>query len=77
MNKERRNRIEKVIESLEAAKAELEEIQSDEQSALDNVAENLQQSENAQKMEECADELSTAADDIDTVISSLQDICNK
>lgn len=70
MNKERKQRFQNVISSLEEAKDELTDIQSDEIDALDAMPEGLQASSRGDKMQEWIDF-------IDDVVSDIEDITTK
>lgn len=62
MNKERRAEIARAIEDLRSVKADVESILMDEQSCLDSLPENLENSEMYSKMEDARDELDSAMD---------------
>lgn len=62
MNKERRAEIARAIEDLRSVKADVESILMDEQSCLDSLPENLENSEMYSKMENACDELDSAMD---------------
>lgn len=62
MNKERRADIARAIEDLRSVKADVESILMDEQSCLDSLPENLENSEMYSKMENARDELDSAVD---------------
>lgn len=67
MNKERRNRLQEVKESLDDVITQIEEIKDEEQEALDNMPESLQQTELGDKMQ-------TAIDTMDEAISAIGDV---
>ena len=60
MNKQRRKRIEKVIEKIGEIKTEIEEIREEEQDAFDNLPESFQYSEKGETMEQHIDNLDNA-----------------
>lgn len=64
MNNDRRNRLQEVKESLDDVISQIEEIKDEEQEALDNMPESLQQSERGAKMQ-------TAIDTMDEAISAI------
>lgn len=66
MNKQRRERLSKLISQAEAMSAELEAIRDEEQEAFDNMPENMQGGERGDKMQE-------AIEAMDTAITSLED----
>lgn len=74
MNNERRKKIQKIIDQLGDLKLEIEDVQNEEQTAFDNMPEGLQQAESGQKIEENASELGDAADEIDNLVNSLEEI---
>ena len=53
MNKTRRKELESIISVLETQKERIELVTEEEQEARDNLPENLDGSERAEKMEEC------------------------
>lgn len=67
MNKERRNRLQEVKESLDDVITQIEELKDEEQEALDNMPESLQQTELGDKMQ-------TAIDTMDEAISAIGDV---
>jgi len=70
MNKERRERITKCIQSMVALQEELGGIECEEQEAFDNTPESLQATERGEAMEEAISQLQDA-------VSGLQDIINE
>ena len=74
MNNERRKRIAAVIEKLEEAKCELEEIRDEEQAAFDNMPESLQESERGGTMQEAIDNLESAVGSVEEAVDSLNGI---
>ena len=73
MNNERRKRIKLAIENLqnlqaqvESIKDEVEDLQGEESDAFDNLPESLQSSDKGLSMEACIDNLSSAANDLDS-----------
>jgi hypothetical protein len=74
MNKERRNKISKHVQSLQAIRSGLEDIQSEEQNAFDNLPEGLQQAEVGLTSETAIDLLSNAVGEMESVISILEEI---
>lgn len=77
MNRERRNRLMKVIEKLQDLRDEIEWLQMEEQEAFDNLPESLQDSERGEQMYENADNLEDAYSDLDDVVSDLIDILDR
>ncbi|KAK9680648.1 hypothetical protein QE152_g38908 [Popillia japonica] len=62
---ERRKRLKEAIELIERATAVVEEIKDEEQEALENLPENLQESERADNMQECIDLLEEIQGDLE------------
>lgn len=77
MNKKRRQWLETIINKLEEQRDELESLQQEEQEAFDNLPASIACTERGEEMEENADDLETAKDDLDNVICNLQDIVDK
>lgn len=87
MNKIRRKALRAIITKLEeletirsAIREELEEIMDEEQEALDNMPESLQESERGQQMQEYIDSISSVMDDLDYIDvesmgQALEEIC--
>lgn len=73
MNKVRRKRVEDVIQKIEELKAEVEEILDEESEYRDNIPENMQQSERYKNADNNCDNLQSAIDSIDEVVSYLEE----
>lgn len=67
MNKDRRNRLQEVKESLDDVISQIEEIRDEEQEALDNMPDSFQQAERGDRMQ-------TAIDTMDEAISAIGDV---
>ena len=74
MNKIRRKALATVVAKLDEAYDLLEEIQSDEQDAYDNMPESLQESERGEHMGEILDVLGDAIDSLDDIRENLIEI---
>lgn len=74
MDDRRRKRLNTVISSLGASLSELQSLQAEEQQAFDNMPESLQNGENADRIQENADNLDGAASDLELVIDTLNEI---
>lgn len=74
MNKERRQRIQKVITQLRGCADELEDINFDETLARDNTPENLQGGEAYCASEDCSDKIEDAISDVRQAASTLEEI---
>lgn len=72
MNKERKQRFQNVVSSLEEAKDELTDIQAEEIDALDALPEGLQMSSRGDKMQEWIDFIDDTVASIDDVISNIE-----
>ena len=66
MNKKRKTEVTRIIGNLRQTLEDLEGVQGDEESALDNIPENLQGSQQYEETEE-------ALERIDDAVSSVQD----
>lgn len=73
MNKERRAQIEKIKEALEGLRDQIDDLQSEEREAFDNLPESLQQADRGQAMEAAADKLQEAYDAADEAVTALGD----
>ena len=73
MNNTRRKNIAIAIEELEGIKEKIETLLEEEQEYFDNMPENLQQSEKAEKAENAISSLENAMDSIDESVSSLEE----
>jgi hypothetical protein len=72
MNKERKQRFQNVVSSLEEAKDELTDIQAEEMDALDALPEGLQMSSRGDKMQEWIDFIDDTISSIDAVIMDIE-----
>lgn len=77
MNKDRRNRLSGVIDSITDAISELEEIRDEEQDALDSLPESLQCSSKGEMMQEYIDDMESVMSDMENVQESIQKIIDK
>ena len=76
MNKQRRSRLQKVIDQLEDLKAEVASICEEEQEAYDNMPEGLQDAERGQQIYENISNLEDRDGDFDDLISNLEEVIN-
>lgn len=76
MNTERRKRIDGIVERLEAIYVELEEIETEEQEAFDNIPESIQWWEKGEAMLEFIDCLTNATQSIGESKDFLDEIIN-
>lgn len=77
MNKDRRNRLSGVIDTIADAISELEEIRDEEQDALDSLPESLQYSSKGEMMQEYIDDMESVMSDMGNVQESIQEIIDK
>lgn len=73
MNKNRRDRISKIISAIEDLTTEIDELESEEQDAFDAMPEGLQVSERGEKAEAVIEALAQARNDLETATSNLND----
>ena len=74
MNDLRRKRLKEAVELIEQSTAVIEEIKDEEQEALENLPENLQESERADNMQECIDSLEEIYEDLETRCEELVEL---
>lgn len=72
MNKERRKRLDEVIDQLVELQAEVASIYEDECEAYDNLPDNLNDTDRANQMCENADDLDEVVRDIDSLVDTLR-----
>lgn len=72
MNKARRKELSRVVELLEEAQSIIESCRDEEQEYMDNMPENLQESEKYYAAEEAVNNMDEAYDKIDEVINSVE-----
>lgn len=73
MNRQRRKRIADVQSTLIAMQAEVDCIRDEEQEALDNLPESLQEAEKGERMQECIDLLEEVSDSIGDAVDNLDE----
>lgn len=73
MNKVKRRRISRAIETIGVVKSQVESILLEEQIAFNNTPERLQDSEKGEKMQSCISQLEDAVDDLESAVESLQE----
>ena len=74
MNKEHRKIIKDIIESLEVAKSDLEQMREEEQIAFDNMPEELQMSKKGEPLEDTIFNIEDAIDNVDYAINTLSEM---
>ena len=72
MNKERRGRINDLLEQVQEIQAEVERLQDEEQEYYDNMPEAIQGGERGEIASAAIDNLSSAYDSLDEVIEYLE-----
>ena len=73
MNKMRRKRLDEAIELLNQAKDIIDECESEEEEYKDNMPENMQNSERYENADNACDNLMSASESIDDIISSIEE----
>jgi len=71
MNDVRRKALRKIIDTLEGIQCELDELRTDECDCRDNIPENMQNSERYDRINEAADALDYACDNIEELIDNI------
>lgn len=74
MNKERRKRLDDVIDKLEELQQEVAAIGEEEREAYDNLPDSLNDTDKANQMYENADDLDSLDDDFKSLLDSIRDI---
>lgn len=75
MNKERRKQLQEAIAKLDEARSIIETMRDEEQEAFDNMPESLQSAERGQKMDEAIGKMTDVADDLESAIENLNEVC--
>lgn len=73
MNKQRRQEIEAIIKHLDDIKDRIETVKDDERESFENMPEPLQQSERGEQIDEAANALEQAYDEMDGIIDYLNE----
>lgn len=73
MNKERRKRVDAIIDALENLKGDIEEVLEEETEYRDNIPENMQQSERYETADQNCDCLQSAYDSMEEAIEQLEE----
>lgn len=73
MNNNRRKEIKNVIDWLKDIQAQIENIRDDEQDYIDNMPENLQESERHESAEAAVENLDSAIESIEELIDNLSE----
>lgn len=74
MNDKQRRRLEEAAQSIDAARAIVEDVQTEELDKLDNLPDGLRWSGRYDDMEETANNLGEIADELESVSDSLSEI---
>ena len=73
MNEKRRGLLKKAVSELEKASSIVDAVSEEEQDCLDNIPDNLQESEMSYKMENAIDCLQDAIEDIENAIKKVKE----
>lgn len=73
MNNARRKQLAEIVDQMQELRARLDELQSEEQEAFDNMPESLQQGEKDQQSEAAAERIGNAGDSLDEAISAIEE----
>ena len=76
MNKERRKRIEAIMDALSQAYGEIEEIRDEEEDAYDNLPENFQEGSRGDAMQDAIDNMETALAAVEEAKDTLEEVIN-
>ena len=76
MNENRREELKIIVDALVKLFYELDGLQDDENEAYDNLPESLQQTWKAEAMVKAAESLSNACEELEQVLSYLEDATN-
>jgi hypothetical protein len=74
MNKARRKKIETIIERLADLRADLDNIQDEENMSFESLPENMQQGERGQAMEDKVATINEAMDELDSAVEKLNEV---
>ena len=77
MNRQRRKSLQKVINTLEEQRDELQRLAEEEQESYENLPDNLNDTEKAVEMQENAEGLEESQSDIDDIIERLYEILER
>lgn len=72
MNKRRRTELREVISSLNNCRMTIDMVLSEESDCLSNIPENLEYSEQYERIEDAVDNLEEALEEIDSLLESLE-----
>lgn len=73
MNEKRRKLLKKAVNELEKASSIVDAVSEEEQNCLDNIPDNLQESEMSYRMENAIDCLQDAIEDIENAIEKVKE----
>ena len=74
LNKQRRNELNRIIDTLEKCSSDIESVLDDEDASRDNMPENLQGSERYEESESASDKMNDAISSINDAVSTLQEL---
>lgn len=72
MNKNRRGRLNEIIDQIDTLKNDLEDILSEERDGYEKLSENFQLSEKGEKMEAAINNMESASSNLDKAISEIK-----
>jgi flagellar hook-basal body complex protein FliE len=71
MNKQRRDRLNKIVSALEELKSQIDDICGEEQEAYDGMPESFQNGDKGDAMQNAISELESASSSIDDIIGNI------
>jgi hypothetical protein len=77
MNKKRRVRLSNVVNGLNVARINLEDIYAEECQAMESIPENLQETERYSNTSDNVDDMDDAMSDLDSAIESLNNVIER
>lgn len=77
MNKSRRDMLSRSIDRINEAKNLIDDVSIEEEMAMENMPENLQETERYTSMEENVENLQASSDLLDEVLEYIEEIINK
>lgn len=76
MNKQRRKKLNEIMEQIDQLMDDLEEVQNEEQESLDNLPEQFQEGERGEIMQNAIDNLDSAWSSLEEAKDTLEEIIN-
>lgn len=75
MNKNRRERLERIASEMDELRSQLESLRDEEQDAFDNTPDSLRESDKGQETEAGLDTLNNAVDELESLADALRELC--